>query len=57
MWAEDLVLLPFSENVPVVKQKKQPSNTKLIQEAAVTVTQANHEVMFENAGTSFFNLT
>jgi hypothetical protein len=45
------------ENVTEVKQKEQPSNTKLLHEATVTVTQANHEVMPEKAGTTIFSLT
>jgi hypothetical protein len=45
------------ENVPEVEQKKQPSNTKLPQDVAVTVTQANHEVKSESAGTESFTLT
>jgi hypothetical protein len=57
MWTEDLVFLSLFENVTEVKQKEQPSNTKLLQEVAVTVTQANNEVMSENAGTRIFNLT
>ena len=45
-------------NLPQVEQKKQPSNTKLPQEVAVNVTEANHEVMSDNAGTYFHcNLT
>jgi hypothetical protein len=57
MWTEDLVFLSLFEKVREVKQKKQPSNNRLLQEVAVTVTQANHEVMSENAGTRIFNLT
>jgi hypothetical protein len=41
------------EIVPEVEQKKQPSNIKLHQDVAVIVTQGNHEVMPENAGTKF----
>src|SRR5215475_13162116 len=40
-----------NRNVPHVKQKKQPNNTKLPQEVTVTVAQTNHEVMSNNAGT------
>ena len=40
-------------NLPQVAQKKQPSNTNLPQEVAVTVTRTNHDVVSENAGTYF----
>jgi hypothetical protein len=35
------------QNIHVVEQKKQPNNTKLQQEVAVTVTQANHEAVWQ----------
>jgi hypothetical protein len=39
------------ENLPEEEQKKQPYNIELRQDVVVTVTQANQEVMSENAGT------
>jgi hypothetical protein len=42
-----------------VKQKQQKNNTKLNQEVELTVTQAKHEAMSQNAATKKFrsNLT
>jgi hypothetical protein len=39
------------ENVPKVEQNKQPSNTRLLREVAVTVTHAKHEAMSTNSDT------
>jgi hypothetical protein len=39
------------EVVPKVKQKKKLSNTKLRQEVELTITQAKHEAMSQNACT------
>jgi hypothetical protein len=52
-----LFFFSFIESVPKVKQSKRLSNTKLSKEVAVTVTQANHEVMSEHAGPKRFTLT
>lgn len=49
-----LFFFSFIESVPKVKHSKQSSNTKLSKKVAVTVTQANHEVMFQHAGPKRF---
>lgn len=40
-----------------VEQKKHPTDIQLRQEVELTVTQDNHEVMPENAGTQRFILS
>jgi len=45
------------QNKQTNKQKTQTSNTKLLQELDVTVTQTNHEVISENAGIKNFTIT
>jgi hypothetical protein len=52
-----LFFVSFIESVSKVEQSKQSSNTKLSKKVAVTVTQANHEVMSEHAGPKRFTLT
>ena len=52
-----LFFFSFIESLPKVEQSKQSSNTKLSKEVAVSVTQANHKVMFEHAGPKRFTLT
>jgi hypothetical protein len=43
------------EILPEADQKKQPSDTKLLEVVEVTVTQVKHEAMSENADTKNFN--
>jgi len=51
LFSDEIVPNVPVENVPKVEQNKQPSNTSLRQEVAVTVTQAKHEAMSTNSGT------
>jgi len=51
-----LLFVSLIENIPVVEQKKQPSNIKLLQEATVTFGESNCEVMSEKAGARILTL-
>jgi hypothetical protein len=45
------------EIIPQVEHKKQPRNTKLPPEVAVTATQAYHDAMSDKTGTYFHSNT